>query len=75
VLTTLLILVDQYNIFMVTFSFIVNLLLAWLFFAQANRLVKVLGSGGVMALSKVFALLLGAIAVSMIHRGIVAFIG
>jgi multiple antibiotic resistance protein len=75
VLTTLLILVDQYNIFMVTFSFIVNLLLAWLFFAQANRLVKVLGSGGVLALSKIFALLLAAIAVSMIHRGIIAFIG
>ena len=75
VLTTLLILVDQYNIFMVTFAFIVNLLLAWLFFAQANRLVKALGSGGVLALSKIFALLLAAIAVSMIHRGIVAFIG
>ena len=75
VLTTLLILVDQYNIFMVTFAFIVNLLLAWLFFAQANRLVKVLGSGGVQALSKIFALLLAAIAVSMIHRGIIAFIG
>jgi multiple antibiotic resistance protein len=75
VLTTLLILVDQYNIFMVTFAFIVNLLLAWLFFAQANRLVKVLGSGGVLALSKIFALLLAAIAVSMIHRGIIAFIG
>jgi len=75
VLTTLLILVDQYNIFMVTFAFIVNVLLAWLFFSQANRLVKLLGSGGVMALSKIFALLLAAIAVSMIHRGIVAFIG
>jgi multiple antibiotic resistance protein len=75
VLTTLLILVDQYNIFMVTFAFIVNLLLAWLFFAQANRLVKALGNGGVLALSKIFALLLAAIAVSMIHRGIIAFIG
>ena len=75
VLTTLLILTDQYNIFMVTFSFIVNLLISWLLFAQANRLVKVLGQGGVLALSKVFALLLAAIAVSMIHRGIMAFIG
>jgi multiple antibiotic resistance protein len=70
VLTTLLILVDQYHIFMVLVAFIVNLLLAWLFFAQANRLVKLLGQGGVLALSKIFALLLAAIAVSMIHRGI-----
>ncbi|MBN1690107.1 MAG: MarC family protein [Dehalococcoidia bacterium] len=75
VLTTLLILTDQYHIVMVTFSFIVNLLITWLMFAQANRLVRVLGNGGVLALSKVFALLLAAIAVSMIHRGIVAFIG
>jgi multiple antibiotic resistance protein len=73
VLTTLLILTDQYHILMVTFSFIVNLLISWLLFAQANRLVRILGHGGVLALSKVFALLLAAIAVSMIHRGITAF--
>ncbi len=70
VLTTLLILNDQYHIAMVTFSFVVNLLISWLFFAQANRLVKLLGRGGVMALSKIFALLLAAIAVAMIHRGV-----
>ena len=75
VLTTLLILTDQYHIIMVTFSFIVNLLISWLLFAQAGRLVKVLGQGGVLALSKIFALLLAAIAVSMIHRGIMAFVG
>jgi multiple antibiotic resistance protein len=73
VLTTLLILVDQYNIFMVTFSFIVNLLLAWLFFHYSGKLVRLLGTGGVMALSKIFALLLAAIAVSMVYRGIKAF--
>lgn len=75
VLTTLLILVDQYHIIMVIVAFIANLLLAWLFFAQANWLVKVLGRGGVLALSKIFSLLLAAIAVSMIHRGIAAFTG
>jgi multiple antibiotic resistance protein len=70
VLTTLLLLTDQYHIAMVTFSFVVNLLLTWLFFAQANRLVKILGNGGMMALSKIFALLLAAIAVAMVHRGV-----
>lgn len=74
VLTTLLILNDQYHIAMVTFSFIINLLLSWLLFAQANRLVKVLGRGGVLAISKIFALLLAAIAVAMIHRGVVAML-
>jgi multiple antibiotic resistance protein len=74
VLTTLLILTDQYHIAMVTFSFVVNLLLSWLFFAQATRLVKILGQGGVLALSKIFALLLAAIAVAMIHRGVIAML-
>jgi multiple antibiotic resistance protein len=64
VLTTLLILTDQYHIVMVTFSFIINLLISWLLFAQANRLVKVLDRE-VLALSKVFALLLTLL---MIHR-------
>ena len=74
VLATLLILIDQFHIVMVTFAFIVNLLLSWVFFGQANRLVRWLGRSGLMALSKIMALFLAAIAVSMIHRGIVAFI-
>jgi multiple antibiotic resistance protein len=74
VLTTLLILNDQYHIAMVIFSFVVNLLLSWLFFAQANRVVKLLGNGGVLAISKIFALLLAAIAVAMIHRGLVVML-
>ena len=74
VLATLLILIDQYHLAMVTFAFIVNLLLCWLFFGQANRLVRLLGRSGLLALSKIMALFLAAIAVSMIHRGIVAFI-
>lgn len=74
VLTTLLILIDQYHIIIVTVSFIANLVLSWLFFAQANRLIKLLGKGGVLALSKIFALLLAAIAVSMIHRGVIAML-
>jgi multiple antibiotic resistance protein len=74
VLTTLLILTDQYHIAMVTFSFIVNLLICLLLLSQANRLIKLLGKGGMLAVSKVFALLLAAIAVSMIHRGIASMI-
>lgn len=74
VLTTLLILIDQYHIIIVTVSFIANLVLSWLFFVQANRLIKLLGKGGVLALSKIFALLLAAIAVSMIHRGVIAML-
>ena len=70
VLTTLLILSDQYNLIIVISAFIVNLLIAWLFFAQANRLVAFLGQGGIRATSKIIGLFLAAIAVKMVREGI-----
>ena len=75
VLTTLLILTDQYSIVMVIISFIVNLAIAWLLFAQANRVVAFLGQGGVRATSKIVSLFLAAIAIKMIRQGILAVLG
>lgn len=75
VLTTLIILVDQYNVFIVLFSFLLNLGIGWLLFSQANRVVAFLGQSGVKAISKIIALFLAAIAVKMIREGIVAIIG
>ncbi len=70
VLTTLLILIDQYHIVVVTLSFIVNLAIAWVLFEQANRVVGFLGQGGVRATSKVVSLFLAAIAIKMIRQGV-----
>ena len=39
VLTTLLILIDLYSVVIVVVSFIINLAIAWVLFAQANRVV------------------------------------
>jgi len=75
VLTTLLILTDQYSIVMVIISFIVNLAIAWLLFAQANRVVAFLGQGGVRAISKIVSLFLAAIAIKMIRQGVLAVLG
>jgi multiple antibiotic resistance protein len=75
VLTTLLILVDQYSIFIVLVSFILNLAIGWLLFAQANRVVAFLGQGGVRATSKIVSLFLAAIAIKMIRQGILAVLG
>ena len=75
VLTTLLILTDQYSIVMVIISFIVNLAIAWLLFAQANRVVAFLGQGGVRATSKIVSLFLAAIAIKMIRQGVLAVLG
>jgi multiple antibiotic resistance protein len=75
VLTTLLILVDQYSIIIVIVSFILNLAIAWLLFAQANRVVAFLGQGGVRATSKIVSLFLAAIAIKMIRQGVLQVLG
>ncbi|MBM3141716.1 MAG: MarC family protein [Chloroflexi bacterium] len=75
VLTTLLILIDQYSIIIVLVSFTLNLAIAWLLFAQANRVVAFLGQGGVRATSKIVSLFLAAIAIKMIRQGILQVLG
>ncbi len=75
VLTTLLILIDLYCIVIVVVAFIVNLAIAWLLFAQANRVVAFLGQGGVRAASKIVSLFLAAIAVKMIRQGVLGALG
>ena len=70
VLTTLLLLVSQYSIAPVLVAFVLNLAVAWLVFAQANRVVRFLRQGGLRAISQIASLLLAAIAVMMVRQGI-----
>jgi len=70
VLTTILISVDLYSYLPTIFSLIVNLSLVWLVFLNASRLIALIGEGGAKAFGKVFSLLLAAIAVMMIRRGV-----
>jgi len=75
VLTTLLLLIDQYFIAIVVVSFILNLAIQWLLFRKADRIVDFLGNTGVSAISKIVMLLLAAIAVKMIRQGILTMLG
>jgi multiple antibiotic resistance protein len=68
-ITTLLLLATQYPLYVVLISFVLNILIAWAIFFVGNRLSHFLGKGGLDAISKVFSLLLAAIAVSMIIDG------
>lgn len=70
VLTTLLLLIDQYLVVIVIASFVVNLVITWLLFRQCNRVVGFLGKNGVTAISKIVSLLLAAIAVKLIRQGV-----
>jgi len=68
-LTTTLVLVGNYGYIPVIGSLIVNILFAWLIFAQAERIIRLIGINGSRAFAKVAALLLAAIAVKMIRTG------
>ncbi len=70
VLTTLLVLVDHYGIIPTIASFIANLFIVWLSFRAAATILRVFGTGGIIAISKVMALLLASIAIMMIRLGI-----
>jgi multiple antibiotic resistance protein len=69
-ITTLLLLAQQFSIFIVLLSFILNMFINWLIFLQSSRIIHFLGQGGLKAFSRVLSLLLAAIAVSMILRGL-----
>lgn len=73
-LTTTLVLVGNYGYGPVILSLVVNILLAWVIFSQADRIIKLIGINGSRAFAKVAALLLAAIAVKMIRSGIFKFV-
>ena len=74
VLTTSLILIDQYGIAATVFAVLANILLGGIVFIFSEIIFKVLGEGGARALSKVMALFLAAIAVMMIRKGIMQIV-
>jgi len=69
-IATLLLLATQFPLYMVLVSFALNMLIAWVIFIVGDHIARFFGQGGLKAISKVFSLLLAAIAVSMIIRGL-----
>ncbi|MBI4308473.1 MAG: MarC family protein [Chloroflexi bacterium] len=74
VLATLLVLVQRHPVVIVVVAFALNLALTWFIFTQASRIARALGQAGLLAVAKVAGLLLAAIAVDMVRRGIMAFL-
>ncbi len=70
VLATSLIMIEEYGIYATLISVLLNILLVGLVFVFSDVLLKSLGVAGSRALSKVTSLLLGAIAVMLIRKGI-----
>ncbi|MFH1957252.1 MAG: MarC family protein [bacterium] len=70
VLTTSLILVNEYGSYLTVVSLVLNILIAGLVFFLSDNIYKLLGRAGSKTLSKIANLLLAAIAVMIIRKGI-----
>jgi multiple antibiotic resistance protein len=69
VLTTLLTVGRTYGYTMTLIAFALNLVIVWVALRWASLIGRVLGDAGCRAITKVFSLLLAAIAVTFIRRG------
>ncbi len=74
VLTMALMMGNQYGLGLTISAVLVNILLVAIIFSLSDKLMGVIGKNGARALSKVLALLLAAIGVMMIRRGVVAIL-
>ncbi len=70
VLTNILLLVDHYGIVPTLISLILNLFIVLISLMNAERIIRFVGKGGIVGISKVMSLLLASIAVMMIRLGI-----
>lgn len=69
-ITTLLLLVNQFPVYIVLVSFVLNVFITWLIFMLSGQIGRFMGQGGLRAVSRIFSLLLAAIAVSMVIHGL-----
>lgn len=69
-ITTVLMLSDLYGVIITAVALVTDLFIVWLFLLWSGSIVRYIGEDGARGLSKVIALLLAAIAVMMIRKGV-----
>jgi small neutral amino acid transporter SnatA (MarC family) len=70
VLTTLLILVENFGVLATLAGLLLNLLVVWLVFKGSRFIVSMVGKNTILVLSKLLAVLLAAFAVMFIRIGV-----
>jgi multiple antibiotic resistance protein len=70
VLTTTLMMVDSYGMIPTFVSLFVNMIIVWITLDKSDLFIKLMGQGGLRALSKIMYILLAAIGVMMVRRGV-----
>lgn len=74
-LATLMVGIEQYGPITTVLSLTLNLLIVWLLFSHAGRVVKVLGDDVSDAVNKIFSLLIAAIGVMLVRSGLIEMFG
>jgi len=69
-IATLLLLATQFSLVWVLVSFLLNMAIVFISFVLAERVARLLGQTGIKVFSRIAAIFLGAIAVSMVIRGL-----
>lgn len=75
VLTTSMLLIREHGLTPTAFALIANIIVAGLMFGSSRHILKIMGASGAKIISKVAHLLLAAIAVMMVRKGLAAFWG
>ena len=74
VLTTTLMMLDTFGIVPTLVALIINMFVVWFTLVKADALMHSLGAGGTRAFAKIMYILLAAIGVMMVRRGITSII-
>jgi multiple antibiotic resistance protein len=74
VLTTILVLLGEYGLLPTFSAAMVNILIAGFIFLLSESIYRILGKSGTKTISKLASLLLAAIAVMIIRKGIIMFV-
>lgn len=74
VLTTTLIMVDSFGPIPTFVALVINMLIVWITLKKADLIIKLMGVSGARAFSKIMYILLAAIGVMMIRKGVLGVI-
>ncbi|RKX91061.1 MAG: MarC family protein, partial [Spirochaetes bacterium] len=72
---TSLIIIEEYGLIATLLSVVMNILITGGIFSISSIIQKILGENGTRALSKITNILLAAIAVMMVRRGLISLLG
>jgi multiple antibiotic resistance protein len=70
VLTTTLMMLDSFGLAPTFVSLLLNMLIVWITLNKADSIMRIMGANGTRAFSKIMYILLAAIGVMMVRRGI-----